>query len=570
MTTNVFTNIYQDVSLNRMINHSLANREEWSTENEGQDLDYFDSHHQNNYGLDFLGMKNLGHIYYNLSAPKLIEHSLAKAESVLASNGALCVKTGKYTGRSPNDKFIVEDDLSRDVVHWNNFNVPISEQNFERIYKRVLSYIQRRDLYVFDGFVGADPHYRIGVRVINEFAWQNLFVHQLFLRPTPEELTQHRPDFTVISVPGLEGDPDIDDGINSEAFIIMNLSKKLVIIGGSRYAGEMKKSAFSLMNYLLPLQGVLPMHCAANMDKHGNTALFFGLSGTGKTTLSADPERRLIGDDEHGWSENGIFNFEGGCYAKTIKLSQEKEPQIWSAIRFGSVMENVVIDRVNREVNYDDDSLTENTRVAYPIDFIPDAVLSGTGNHPKSILFLTADAFGVLPPIAKLTKEQAMYYFMSGYTSKVAGTERGITEPQVTFSACFGKCFLPLSATIYAHLLGENLDRYGANVYLVNTGWTGGGYGIGKRMDINLTRALVSAALNGDLDNAKYHADPVFKILVPDHVPGVEAKLLNPRNTWSDPQAYDLKARELAVKFVENFQRFANAPASIIEAGPQV
>ncbi|HEY9701280.1 MAG TPA: phosphoenolpyruvate carboxykinase (ATP), partial [Allocoleopsis sp.] len=518
--------------------------------------------------LETLGMKNIGHIYYNLSVPKLIEHSLARAEGVLANNGALCVKTGKYTGRSPNDKFIVEDELSRDLVHWNQFNVPISEQNFERIYKRLLSYIQRRDLYVFDGYVGADPQYRIGVRIINELAWQNLFVHQLFLRPSPEELLNHRHDFTVIAVPGLEGDPDIDEGIKSEAFIITHLSKKLVIIGGSKYAGEMKKSVFSLMNYLLPLQGVLPMHCAANMDDKGNTALFFGLSGTGKTTLSADPERRLIGDDEHGWSDNGIFNFEGGCYAKTIKLSQEKEPQIWSAIRFGSVMENVILDHTTRELDYDDGSITENTRVAYPIDYIPDSVKNGVGQQPKTVLFLTADAFGVLPPIAKLTKEQAMYYFMSGYTSKVAGTERGIKEPEVTFSSCFGKCFLPLSATIYAKLLGEKLDKYGSHVYLVNTGWSGGIYGVGKRMDINLTRALVSAALNGELNDVEYVPHPVFKIFVPQEVPGVPTELLDPRKTWKNPEEYDLKAKELAQKFIGNFERFKNAPEEIIAAGP--
>ncbi|MGB5631596.1 MAG: phosphoenolpyruvate carboxykinase (ATP), partial [Waterburya sp.] len=419
------------------------------------------------YGLEALGLKNLGRVYRNLSIPQLVECALAKGEGRLASNGALVVETGKYTGRSPKDKFIVDEPSSRDEIDWNHLNVPISEENFERLYHRVLAYVQGRDLYIFDGYVGADPRYRFGVRVINELASQNLFAHQLFLRPTTAELAEHQADFTVIAVPGLQGDPE-EDGIHSEAFIVAHLARKLVIIGGSQYAGEIKKSIFSMMNYFMTKRDVLPMHGAANIDKHGHTALFFGLSGTGKTTLSADPHRSLIGDDEHGWSEDGIFNFEGGCYAKTIRLSAEHEPQIWSALRFGSLLENVILEPDSCIPDYDDGKLTENTRAAYPLHYIPNCATYGVGGHPKTIIFLTADAFGVLPPIAKLTREQAMYHFLSGYTSKLAGTERGITAPQVTFSACFGQCFFPLSPTVYDEMLGKRLQQHpDTQVYLV-------------------------------------------------------------------------------------------------------
>ncbi len=523
----------------------------------------------NCYDLDKLGLRNLGQVYHNLSVPELIEHALLRGEGVLAANGALCVKTGKYTGRSPNDKFIVDEPSSREEIHWNNLNVPISEEHFDRLFRRIRSYIQGRDLYIFDGYVGADPIYRTGVRIITEMASENLFVHQLFLRPTAEELVNHHADFTVIAVPGLHGEPE-DDGINSEAFIVINFAKKIVIIGGSRYAGEIKKSVFSLMNYFMTKRNVLPMHCSANMDADGNTALFFGLSGTGKTTLSADPDRFLIGDDEHGWSEEGIFNFEGGCYAKTIHLSAENEPDIWHAIRFGAMMENVVLNSGDRTPDYGDGSLTENTRVAYPIDYIRNCVIPSIGGHPKAVIFLTADAFGVLPPIAKLTSAQAMYHFLSGYTSKLAGTERGITEPKATFSACFGKPFLPLPATVYAEMLGERLRKHQAKaaVYLVNTGWSGGPYGIGKRIPIKYTRAMIAAALSGDLDRATYHLDPIFKVLVPDAVPGVPAVILNPRTTWSDPDAYDAQAQDLARRFVNNFKQFKTARQELIDAGP--
>ncbi|MGK7874807.1 MAG: phosphoenolpyruvate carboxykinase (ATP) [Xenococcaceae cyanobacterium] len=520
------------------------------------------------YGLETLRMKNLGQVYRNLSVPQLVEHALARGEGQLADNGALVVETGKYTGRSPKDRFIVDEPSSRDEIDWNQYNVPISENNFQRLYRKVLSYVQGRDLYIFDGYVGSDPMYRFGVRVINELASQNLFAHQLFLRPTATELSKHQIDFTVIAVPGLHGDPD-EDGINSEAFIVLHLAQKIVLIGGSHYAGEIKKSVFSLMNYFMTKENVLPMHGAANMDKQGHTALFFGLSGTGKTTLSADPERSLIGDDEHGWSQEGIFNFEGGCYAKTIRLSAEHEPQIWSAIRFGTLLENVILDPNTRLPDYDDSHLTENTRAAYPLRYIPNCAISGIGSHPKTVIFLTADAFGVLPPIAKLTREQAMYHFLSGYTSKLAGTERGITAPQVTFSACFGQCFFPLPPTVYAEMLGERLEQHPhTGVYLVNTGWSGGSYGVGHRVAIKHTRGMVAAALNGNLDRVSYKPHPIFKVLVPETVPGVPREILDPRKTWDDPEAYDQQAQELASRFVENFKQFTTARREIVEAGP--
>ncbi len=520
------------------------------------------------YGLETLGLKNLGCVYRNLSIPQLVECAIVRGEGKLASNGALVVETGKYTGRSPKDRFIVDEPSSRDEIDWNNLNVPISEENFEKLYHRVLAYVQGRDLYIFDGFVGADPRYRFGVRVINELASQNLFVHQLFLRPTAAELAEHQADFTVIAVPGLQGDPE-EDGIRSEAFIVIHLAKRIVLIGGSQYAGEMKKSIFSMMNYFMTKQGILPMHGAANIDKHGHTALFFGLSGTGKTSLSADPHRSLIGDDEHGWSQEGIFNFEGGCYAKTIRLSAEHEPQIWSALRFGSLLENVILDPDTRIPDYDDGSLTENTRAAYPLQYIPNCAIYGVGSHPKTIIFLTADAFGVLPPIAKLTREQAMYHFLSGYTSKLAGTERGITAPQVTFSACFGQCFFPLSPTVYDEMLGERLQQHpDTAVYLVNTGWSGGPYGVGKRIAIKHTRTMVSAALDGKLDGVNFKPHPIFQVLVPEAVPGVPNRILDPQNTWDDSEAYEQQAKELAKRFRENFEQFTNARPEIVAAGP--
>lgn len=571
-TRSFHQNPYQDVSSPTLVNSRLADQQgDFPTNRTPQKyteqpvlLELSD------YGLGELGLRNLGHVYRNLAIPILVEHSIARTEAILSDNGALCVKTGKYTGRSPHDKYMVDEAESRDEIHWSQMNVPIPEFNFDRLCRRVRSYVQGRDLYIFDGYVGADPQYQYGVRVITERASQSLFAQQLFIRPTPEQLKTHHPDFTVIAVPGLHADPE-DDGINSEAFIVLNLSKKMVIIGGSKYAGEIKKSVFSLMNYFMTKADVLPMHCAANMDADGNTALFFGLSGTGKTTLSADPHRYLIGDDEHGWSDHGVFNFEGGCYAKTIKLRREQEPQIWDAIRFGALMENVVLDHDTRIPDFDDSSLTENTRVAYPIEYIPNAVIPGVGRHPKTIIFLTADAFGVLPPIAKLTSLQAMYHFMSGYTSKVAGTERGIKDPEATFSAGFGKCFLPLAASVYAKLLGKRLEEHPeTKVYLVNTGWSGGPYGVGERVAIAHTRAMVSAAVNGDLDSVKFNPHPIFKILIPETIPGVPDEILDPIKTWKNPQEYEKQAKQLAQLFVDNFQKFEGVPESVLEAQPNI
>ncbi|HBB31611.1 MAG TPA: phosphoenolpyruvate carboxykinase (ATP) [Cyanobacteria bacterium UBA8803] len=535
-----------------------------------QSLSQVTAHMEHNTcGLEYLGLKNLGQVYRNLSVPQLIEKALARGEGILTTTGAISVQTGKYTGRSPADKFIVDESDTHDEVDWNSVNVPLAREKFDLLYKRMQAYVQGRDLFVFDGYVGADPQYRIGIRVINQVASQNLFAHQMFLRPSPEELVHHKPDLTIISVPGLQGDPDID-GINSEAFIVISFEKRLVLIGGSQYAGEIKKSAFSFMNYLMTKRNVLPMHCSANLDEKGNTALFFGLSGTGKTTLSADPNRYLIGDDEHGWSDRGIFNFEGGCYAKTIRLSQKNEPQIWDALRFGAMLENVVLNPETRVPDYDDGSLTENTRAAYPVNYIPNCVIPGLGGHPKTVIFLTADAFGVLPPIAKLTHRQAIYHFMSGYTSKLAGTERGVTTPQATFSSCFGQPFLPLSPTLYGQMLFDRLIEHDVTVYLINTGWTGGPYGVGTRIEIQQTRAMVSAALSGELNQVKFHHHPIFKILVPEAVPGVDSDILDPQKTWSDPNAYEQQAQALAKRFSENFQKFHQVPLDIIEAAPKV
>ncbi len=512
-----------------------------------------------------MGIINAKQVYRNLSVPRLVEQSLKRGEGLLSDTGAINVFTGKYTGRSPGDKFIVNEPSIGQDIWWGN-NKPFDVDNFDRLYNRLTAYLQNRDIFIFDGFVGADTDYRLPIRVVNEYAYQNLFAHQLFIRPTQDELNNFTPGFTIICAPGFKAIPDVD-ATNSEAFIIINFAKKLVIIGGSQYAGEIKKSVFSVMNYLMPKAGVLSMHCSANMGSDKTTALFFGLSGTGKTTLSADPDRFLIGDDEHGWSENGIFNFEGGCYAKCIKLSKEKEPQIYNAIKFGAVLENVILSEDGKP-DYDSDKITENTRAAYPVDHIPGAVIPGIGGHPKSIMFLTADAFGVLPPIAKLSKPQAMYYFISGYTSKLAGTERGITEPQATFSSCFGAPFLPLSPMVYAELLGKKIEKHNANVFLVNTGWTGGPYGIGSRMNLHYTRSMIRASLNGDLDNVAYEQDPIFKLMIPKSCPGVPDNILNPKNTWADKNAYDETAKKLAQNFTKNISKFSGISQEVLSAGP--
>jgi len=519
-------------------------------------------------GLLKLGIRNIDKVYKNLSAPELVEHCLERGEGVLADSGALRVTTGSNTGRSPKDKFVVEDPEFSKEIWWGEINRPISPEAFDALLNKVLSYIQNRPLYVFDGFAGADPQYRLPIRVVNELAWHNLFAHQLFVRPSEAELKDHQPEFTVISAPHFQADPEVD-GTNSEVFIMLSLARRLVVIGGTEYAGEIKKGIFTVMNYLMPHKEVLPMHCSANIGERGDTALFFGLSGTGKTTLSADPLRRLIGDDEHGWSDSGVFNFEGGCYAKCIHLTLEKEPQIWEAISFGSIIENVIFKPESRSVDYDSSEITENTRVGYPVDFIPGAVIPGVGENPKAVIFLTADAFGVLPPISRLTREQAMYHFISGYTSKVAGTEKGITEPQTTFSSCFGAPFLPLPPQRYAEMLGQQIEKHSAHVYLVNTGWTGGPYGEGSRIELEYTRAMVTAALDGALETVEFEEHPVFQVEVPQSCPGVPDEILNPRNTWKDKDSYDKKAAELAKQFAENAGKFSDISQEILDAGPR-
>lgn len=502
-----------------------------------------------------------------LSVPQLVEKVLKRNEGLLTSTGAIRATTGKYTGRSPKDKYIVEEASSKEKIDWGAVNQPISEEAFDRLYKKVVNYLKEKDeVFVFKGFAGADKASQLPIQVINEYAWHNLFAHQLFIRPNEEEVKNHEAEFTVISAPNFKADPEVD-GTKTETFIIVSFERRTVLIGGTEYAGEIKKSIFSIMNYLLPEAGILSMHCSANVGREGDVALFFGLSGTGKTTLSADPNRRLIGDDEHGWSANGVFNVEGGCYAKCINLSEEKEPQIYNAIRFGSVLENVVVDEESRVADYDDGSLTENTRAAYPIQAIDNIVEPSIAGHPNTIVFLTADAFGVLPPISKLTKEQAMYHFLSGYTSKLAGTERGITSPEATFSTCFGSPFLPLPATRYAEMLGQKIDEHNAQVFLVNTGWTGGEYGVGSRMKLSYTRAMVQAALEGELSNAETAKDEIFGLNIPIHVPGVPDEVLQPQKTWKDAKAYEDKAKELANKFHENFKKFANVSADIVEKG---
>ncbi|PIE94314.1 phosphoenolpyruvate carboxykinase (ATP) [Bacillus fungorum] len=502
-----------------------------------------------------------------LSVPQLVEKVLMRNEGKLTSTGAVSASTGKYTGRSPKDKFIVKEASVADKIAWGAVNQPISEEHFNKLYTKVLEYLkEKEELFVFKGFAGADHNYRLPIQVINEYAWHNLFVHQLFIRPTEEELTTHESGFTIVSAPNFKADPAID-GTNSEAFIMISFEKRIVLIGGTEYAGEMKKSIFSIMNFLLPEQDILSMHCSANVGEEGDVALFFGLSGTGKTTLSADPNRKLIGDDEHGWSDNGVFNIEGGCYAKCVNLSHEKEPQIFDAIKFGSVLENVIINDQTRIADYNDTTLTENTRAAYPMHAIDNIVLPSVAGHPNTIIFLTADASGVLPPISKLSKEQAMYHFLSGYTSKLAGTERGVTSPQATFSTCFGSPFLPLDASRYAEMLGEKIEKHDAKVFLVNTGWTGGEYGVGKRMNLGYTRAMIQAALSGELAKTETAKHDIFGLEVPLHVPGVPDEVLMPEQTWADKAAYKVKAIELANEFKANFKKFESVSEDIINLG---
>jgi phosphoenolpyruvate carboxykinase (ATP) len=518
--------------------------------------------------LHELGLMNWMSIRWNLSTPQLVEQAIRRGEGHLASNGTLLITTGSRTGRSPQDRFVVEEESSKGQIAWGKINQPISETYFNQLLSKIQSYLQHKDLFAQDLFVGQRPKYRVPLRIVSEFAWGALFARTMFVRPaTPGEIADHEPEYTILHAPRLHAEPRLD-GTNSETFVVINLGRKIVLVGGSDYGGEIKKSMFSIMNYLLPMKKVFPMHCSANVGKDGDTALFFGLSGTGKTSLSADPERMLIGDDEHGWGDDGVFNFEGGCYAKTIRLSPEKEPQIYDAIRFGSIAENVAFDESTRIIDFDSDRITENTRATYPLEYIDNAKFPGVGDHPKNIVFLTADAFGVLPPISKLTPEMAMYHFLTGYTSKLAGTEMGVTEPQTAFSECFGAPFLPLPATRYAEMLGEKMRKHNADVWLVNTGWSGGPYGVGERMDIRLTRAMIKAALDGELKNIELKPHPVFKVLVPASCPGVPTNVLDPRNTWEDKKAYDEKARDLAHRFQKNFEKFPNASKEIKDAGP--
>jgi phosphoenolpyruvate carboxykinase (ATP) len=511
----------------------------------------------------------LGRIHRNLSVPSLIEVAIHRKEGNLSSTGALSVKTGKFTGRSPDDRYIVDDSVTHNIIEWGKVNHPISEEKFENIFGRMKKYVEGKAFFIFDGFVGADPEIKLPIRVITDKAWHGLFATQIFIRPTLAELKNHKPEFTLLSVNDFGAMPELE-GTRTETFIIINFKKKIVLIGATSYAGEIKKAMFSVMNYILPSRGVFPMHCSANVGMDRKAALFFGLSGTGKTTLSADPERRLVGDDEHGWSDKGIFNFEGGCYAKCINLKKENEPEIWRAIRFGAVMENVIIKRDTHEPDFSDGSLTENTRVVYPLDFIPAAIIPSVANHPKVIIFLTADAFGVMPPIAKLTKEGAMYHFMSGYTSKLAGTERGITEPKETFSQCFGAPFMPLHAKEYAKMLGQKIAEHNTRVYLINTGWSGGPYGVGKRIDLKYTRAMVTSALNGDLEKTPFKHNDIFNLEIPTLCPRVPSEVLDPRNTWSDKEKYDISAKKLAALFVKNFEKFGETPEEILSAGPKI
>jgi len=506
-------------------------------------------------------------VHRNLSVDEMVRLAVERKEGVVNSTGSLSVNTGKYTGRSPDDRFIVYDDKTHDTVDWGKINHQFPSGKFEKLFEKMKQFVDNKELFVFDGFVGADPKTRLPIRVINDHVWQNMFSRNLFIRPTTDELENHEPEFTILCINDFHAVPEID-GTRTDVFILIDLTRKIVLIGGTEYAGEMKKSMFGVMNFLLPERGVFPMHCSANIGEKGDTVLFFGLSGTGKTTLSADPNRKLIGDDEHGWSNDGTFNFEGGCYAKCINLSQEAEPEIWNAIKPGAVLENVVLK--DNVPDYDDNSLTENTRVAYPLDFIPGAVIPSIGGNPRVIIFLTADALGVLPPVSRLTKEGAMYHFMSGYTSKLAGTERGIKEPKSVFSECFGAPFMPRPASVYAKLLGEKINQHNTIVYLVNTGWSGGPYGVGKRVKIMYSRAMITAALSGALDIVKYRHDDLFNLDIPTQVDGVPPEILDPKNTWIDKDSYDLSAKKLAQMFVENFKKFEKVSPDIIAAGPKL
>ncbi len=517
-----------------------------------------------------LGLKSIGKVYHNLSYDELFAAETANNEGRISENGTMMVDTGKFTGRSPKDKYFVHQLPSFENIAWGKVNAAMAPEVFDELYAEVIDYLSGKDLYVTDGFCGSNEKTRKQVRFVTEFAWQSHFVKNMFIRPGEEDLKNFAPGFTVYNASNLSNKRWEEHGLNSEVFVVFNIEKNVAIIGGTWYGGEMKKGIFTMMNYWLPLQGILSMHCSANVGKDGDVCLFFGLSGTGKTTLSTDAARKLIGDDEHGWDDDGIFNFEGGCYAKCINLSADSEPEIFGAIQRNALLENVVsCDK--GIIDFDDASKTENTRVSYPIEHIENHEPSLKAGHPKNIIFLTCDAFGVLPPVSKLSKEQAMYYFLSGYTAKVAGTERGVTEPSATFSACFGEAFLPLHPTAYAKLLGEKMEKHGVNAYLVNTGWAGGGYGVGKRMSIKATRACVNAILDGSIEKAEFEQTRWFRLNIPKELPGVDTALLNPRNLWQDKEAFDNTANKLAGMFIENFKKYTgeNDDFDFTKAGPQ-
>ena len=504
-----------------------------------------------------LGLKTTKPVHYQLSPKELTEQTLQRKEGVLNDTGALVVKTGEFTGRSPKDKFIVKDDITADTVHWNDFNIPIEPKYFDNMYDKLMKHLSAKEVWVRDSYVCADSNYRLNIRVINENPWSNLFAYNMFLRPAESELENFTADWHIIQAPDFKADP-ATDGTRQHNFAMVSFSKKTILIGGSGYTGEMKKGIFTILNYILPQEkNVLSMHCSANIGKAGDTAVFFGLSGTGKTTLSADPNRSLIGDDEHGWTNDTVFNFEGGCYAKTIDLSEEKEPEIYHAIKPGALVENVTFIEGSNKIDFSSKVITENTRVSYPLSFISNALEPSIGKTPKNIFFLTADAYGILPPISKLSPGQAMYQFISGYTAKVAGTEAGVTEPKSTFSACFGAPFLPLHPGKYAEMLGKKMKEHNVNIWMINTGWSGGPYGIGHRMKLPFTRSMITAALEGKLDNVAFEAHPVFGMMMPMTCPDVPSDILNPRNTWADKSSYDLKAKDLASQFIKNFEKYA-------------
>jgi phosphoenolpyruvate carboxykinase (ATP) len=518
-----------------------------------------------------LGLKNVAAAYWNLTPAELVEETLLSGQGTLTDTGALAVDTGEFTGRSPKDRFVVCDATTENSVWWGDINIKFTPENFDRLYDKVTSYLQNKEVYVRDSYACADPKHRLNIRVVTEYPWSNLFASNLFLRPEASELKTFAPEWTILCAPGFHANP-VTDGTRQHNFAILNFTKKVILIGGTAYTGEIKKGIFSVLNYILPHERkVLSMHCSANVGKQGDTSIFFGLSGTGKTTLSADPERKLIGDDEHGWDGDTVFNFEGGCYAKCINLTRETEPQIFDAIKFGALVENINFYDDTSTVDYTNTDKTENTRAAYPIHHIDNIVTPSIGKNPKNIFFLTADAFGVLPPISKLTPGQAMYHFISGYTAKVAGTEVGVTEPQQTFSACFGAAFLPLHPTKYAELLGAKMREHNVNVWLINTGWSGGSYGVGSRMKLRFTRSMITAAMNGQLDNVEFKTHQVFGLAMPTAVPDVPSELLLPRETWADKDAYDATANKLAAAFVKNFQKYADfANAEILAGAPKV